>query len=84
MFSGKTSVGNSVESSSSYNTSDSGPSGSSPSGGGGGGSIDVDSALSTTSTNPVQNKVITAALNSKVDEDEEITILDVVNMWNDT
>lgn len=63
----------------------SGPSGSSPSpGGGGGGTIDVDSALSTTSTNPVQNKVITAALNSKVDEDEEITILDVVNMWNDT
>ena len=44
----------------------------------------MDSALSTTSTNPVQNKVITAALNSKVDEDEEITILDVVNMWNDT
>lgn len=32
VFSGKTSVGNSVESSSSYNTSDSGPSGSSPSG----------------------------------------------------
>ena len=56
-----------------------------PTGGsGGGGTIDVDSALSTTSTNPVQNKVITAALNSKVDEDEEITILDVVNMWNDT
>lgn len=36
VFSGKTSIGNSVESSSSYNTSDSGPSGSSPSGGGGG------------------------------------------------
>lgn len=32
VFSGKTAVGNSVESSSSYNTSDSGPSGSSPSG----------------------------------------------------
>ena len=32
MFSGKTSIGNSVESSSSYNTSDSGPSGSSASG----------------------------------------------------
>lgn len=62
VFSGKTSVGNSVESSSSYNTSDSGPSGSSPSGGG---TIDVDSALSTTSTNPVQNKVITAALARK-------------------
>ena len=65
VFSGKTSIGNSVESSSSYNTSDSGPSGSSPSGGGGGGAIDVDSALSTTSTNPVQNKVITAALAGK-------------------
>lgn len=66
VFSGKTSVGNSVESSSSYNTSDSGPSGSSPSGGGGGGgTIDVDSALSTTSTNPVQNKVVTAALAGK-------------------
>lgn len=34
VFSGKTSVGNSVESGSSYNTSESGPSGSSPSGGG--------------------------------------------------
>ena len=65
VFSGKTSVGNSVESSSSYNTSDSGPSGSSPSGGGSGGTIDVDSALSTTSTNPVQNKVVTAALAGK-------------------
>lgn len=84
VFSGKTSVGNSVESGSSYNTSASASSGSSSSGGGSGGTIDVDSALSTTSTNPVQNKVITAALNSKVDEDEEITILDVVNMWNDT
>lgn len=30
-------------------------------------SIDVDSALSTTSENPVQNKVITTALNNKVD-----------------
>lgn len=65
VFSGKTSVGNSVESSSSYNTSDSGPSGSSPSGGGSGGTIDVDSALSTTSTNPVQNKAITSALAGK-------------------
>lgn len=64
VFSGKTSIGNSVESSSSYNTSDSGPYGSSPSGGGGG-TIDVDSALSTTSTNPVQNKVVTAALAGK-------------------
>lgn len=43
VFSGKTSIGNSVESSSSYNTSDSGPSGSSPSGGGGG--VDVSTVL---------------------------------------
>lgn len=64
VFSGKTSIGNSVESGSSYNTSDGGPSGSSPPGGGGG-TIDVDSALSTTSTNPVQNKVITSALAGK-------------------
>ena len=33
---------------------------------GGGGEITVDSALSTTSTNPVQNRVITTALNDKV------------------
>lgn len=31
-----------------------------------GGTIEVDSSLSTTSTNPVQNKVVTAALNNKV------------------
>lgn len=35
------------------------------SGGGGGGSVTVDSALSTTSQNPVQNRVITNALNGK-------------------
>lgn len=34
---------------------------------GGGGTITVDSALSTTSENPVQNKVITTALNGKQD-----------------
>lgn len=34
-------------------------------GGGGGGSITVDSALSSSSTNPVQNKVINTALNGK-------------------
>ena len=33
-------------------------------GGGGGGSVTVDDALSTTSTNPVQNKVLTARINS--------------------
>ena len=32
---------------------------------GGGGTIDVDSALSLDSTNPVQNKIVTAALASK-------------------
>ena len=36
-------------------------------GGGGGGDITVDKELSTTSKNPVQNKVITTALNSKAD-----------------
>lgn len=36
------------------------------SGGGGGGSVTVDSALSDTSENPVQNKVIKAALDGKV------------------
>lgn len=33
---------------------------------GGGSSVTVDSALSSTSENPVQNKVITSALNDKV------------------
>lgn len=36
-------------------------------GGGSGGDITVDSALSLTSTNPVQNKIITEALNNKQD-----------------
>lgn len=36
-------------------------------GGGGGGSITVDDFLSLTSTNPVQNKVMTAAINAKAD-----------------
>lgn len=36
-------------------------------GGGGGGSVTVDSALSGTSTNPVQNKVVKAALDTKAD-----------------
>ena len=35
------------------------------SGGGGGGSVTVDSALSSTSENPVQNKVVKAALDGK-------------------
>ena len=33
--------------------------------GGGGGSVTVDTALSTTSTNPVQNRVIATALNGR-------------------
>lgn len=41
-----------------------GGSGGGTSGGGGGTSITIDSALSTSSTNPVQNKVITSAINS--------------------
>lgn len=36
-------------------------------GGGGGGSVTVDDEMSSTSTNPVQNKVITAALGDKAD-----------------
>ena len=43
-------------------------------GGGGGGSITVDSALSTTSKKPVQNKVVTAAINSKVDSSSLATV----------
>ncbi len=46
-------------------TSSSGSSGGGGSGGGGGTFINVDAALSLTSTNPVQNKIITAALNAK-------------------
>lgn len=37
------------------------------SGGGGGGSVTVDSAMSSTSTNPVQNRVIYSALQDKAD-----------------
>lgn len=39
-------------------------------GGGGGGSITVDDFLSLTSINPVQNKVMTAAINAKADATE--------------
>lgn len=39
-------------------------------GGGGGGSITVDDHLSLTSINPVQNKVMTAAINAKADVTE--------------
>lgn len=51
--------------------------------------ITVDSELSTTSTNPVQNKVITGALNDKQDvltagTDLEITAQNVINFTNDS
>lgn len=36
---------------------------------GSGATIDIDSSLSTTSTNPVQNKVITEELNKKVNSE---------------
>jgi hypothetical protein len=42
--------------------------------GGGGGSVTVDSALSTTSQNPVQNRVITNALNEKADSADLATV----------
>jgi hypothetical protein len=39
-------------------------------GGGGGGEIDIDSAISGTSRNPVENRAIAAALESKADADD--------------
>ena len=42
--------------------------------GGGGGSVTVDSTLSTTSQNPVQNRVITDALNEKADTEDLATV----------
>ena len=41
-------------------------------GGGGGGSVTVDTALSTTSKNPVQNKVLTGKINEVVEEVDEL------------
>lgn len=43
----------------------------------------VDSALSSTSTNPVQNKVITGALNGKVNTSDYVayTANEVVTLW---
>lgn len=49
------------------------------SGGGGGGDITVDDSMSSTSTNPVQNKVITNALNGKADSSSIDAKEDVVN-----
>ena len=46
---------------------------------GGGGSVTVDDALSTTSTNPVQNKVVTSAIQSKADIQTVSAIADAVN-----
>lgn len=48
------------------------------SGSGGGGYIDVDSELSTTSENPVQNKVITTALGTKANASEACFIGDII------
>lgn len=47
----------------------------------GGGTITVDSALSTTSENPVQNKVITNALNDKASKTELATKQDSINKY---
>ena len=48
-------------------------------GGGGGGSVTVDSELSTTSRNPVQNKVVTSAVQSKADIQTVSALSDAVN-----
>ena len=47
-------------------------------GGGGGGSVTVDSELSTTSTNPVQNKVVTSVVLGKADIQTVSTLADAV------
>ena len=45
---------------------------------GGGGSVTVDSELSTTSTNPVQNRVVTSAIQSKADTATVSALADAV------
>ncbi len=50
----------------------------------GGGSITVDDALSSTSENPVQNKVITGALNSKSDTGHTHTISNITDLTVET
>ena len=50
-------------------------------GGGGGSTITVDDELSATSTNPVQNKVITTALK---DKQPKITVASGTATWNTT
>ena len=49
---------------------------------GGGGTIDVDDAMSSTSTNPVQNKVITTSLAGKQNLMECLTMQDIYNIIN--
>ena len=49
---------------------------------GGGGTIDVDDAMSSTSTNPVQNKVITTSLAGKQNLMECLTMSDIYNIIN--
>ena len=52
---------------------------------GGGGSVTVDSELSTTSTNPVQNKVVTGALAGKADKSlVDVLTDDVADVKTDT
>ena len=48
----------------------------------GGGSATVDDALSTTSTNPVQNKVVTSAIRGKADTQTVSALSDAVNGLN--
>lgn len=57
------------------------------SGGGGGGDITVDDSMSSTSTNPVQNKVINNALNGKADSssiDAKEDVANKITAWSDT
>ena len=51
--------------------------------GGGGSSVTVDDALSTTSMNPVQNKVITSAVQGKADIQTVSALSDAVNGLDD-
>lgn len=47
------------------------------------GDVQVDTELSDTSTNPVQNKVITKEVNQKVDEDniKQLKAIDIDVLW---
>lgn len=49
---------------------------------GGGGTIDVDTEMSSTSTNPVQNKAITVAMAGKQDLMESLTMSEIYNIIN--